>query len=174
MNTSREELKERVTWDLRVTTFPKLMGCLNEMLSAEAVTTILLECFWAAMAATISIQCIRRPPMRLLRVLVSLGRTISVMMVTDSFANFCFAIKLILSKNRNKIWFRSNQKNLFRILFCELLDGNLVCNNGFHTNLKSAIQNPKSTRLISSPLSPKAVQKQIRQIPPSGFLLLIF
>src|SRR5882762_5803436 len=58
------------------------------MLSTDAVTTILLQCFCPAMADTTSIQCIKRPPMRLLSVFVSLGSTSSVILTYDSWGDF--------------------------------------------------------------------------------------
>src|SRR5688500_1365223 len=90
IRTSMDELNALVTLALSVTTFPKRIGCLKEMLSTEAVTTIRLECFCAAIADTISIQCMRRPPIRLFNVLVSLGRTSSVMLTADSLGVFRF------------------------------------------------------------------------------------
>jgi hypothetical protein len=59
------------------------MLSLNDTLSTDAVTTILLLCFCAAMAAQMSIQCNKRPPIRLLSVLVSFGNTISFINVND-------------------------------------------------------------------------------------------
>src|SRR5690349_24200130 len=92
MCTSMLELNARVTWASRVITLPNFGLCLKETLSTDAVTTMRLECFCAAMADTISIQCIMRPPIKLCRVLVSLGNTSSVIMVYDSLTFFCFRI----------------------------------------------------------------------------------
>ncbi len=60
----------------------------NEILSTDAVTTGALECFWAAIAAAISIQYINRPPIKLPKVFVSFGKTISVIIVKLSMAFF--------------------------------------------------------------------------------------
>src|SRR5258706_15454697 len=82
------------------TTFPNLIGLVNEILSTEAVTTGELQCFAADNAAAISIQYINRPPIKLPNVLVSLGSTISVIMIrlSAAFLNsinifFCFKDK---------------------------------------------------------------------------------
>src|SRR5690606_19630181 len=91
--TSTDVVKARVTWASILITSPNLMGCLNDTLSTEAVTTMRLQCFWAEIAAAMSIQWSRRPPMRLLSVLVSLGSTNSFMMVCDSRANFSFMLQ---------------------------------------------------------------------------------
>ena len=56
----------------------------------EAVTTGALQCFWDASAAAISIQYINLPPIRLPNTFVSLGSTISVMIIKlpdDFFAS---------------------------------------------------------------------------------------
>src|SRR5687768_1065858 len=90
MRTSIEVLKARVTDAFNVTTLPRRMGCLNEMLSTEAVTTMQLECFCADIAETISIQCMSLPPIRLFSVFVSFGNTSSVMLTKDSRGNFFF------------------------------------------------------------------------------------
>src|ERR1700761_8822672 len=83
-----EVLKARLTLASIWTTLPSLMGFSKEILSTEAVTTGALQCFPAESAAAISIQYIRRPPMRFPKTLVSLGRTSSVIMMMDSFAVF--------------------------------------------------------------------------------------
>src|ERR1700732_3011559 len=70
------------------TTFPSLIGLSKEILSTEAVTTGELQCLPAERAAAISIQYIRRPPIRLPWTLVSLGKTNSVMTMVDSIAVF--------------------------------------------------------------------------------------
>jgi hypothetical protein len=80
-----EELKERVTFAEMVTTEPSLIAFEKFRLSTEAVTTILLLCLWAEIAATISIKCIIRPPIKLFKVLVSLGNTNSVELTNESF-----------------------------------------------------------------------------------------
>src|SRR5579859_860433 len=83
-----ELLNARLTFASMCTTFPSLMGFSKEMLSTEAVTTGALQCLPAARAAAISIQYMRRPPMRLPKTLVSFGKTSSVMMIWDSLAVF--------------------------------------------------------------------------------------
>jgi hypothetical protein len=85
--TSMEELKALVTFAFNVTTLPRGIGSLKEILSTDAVTTTLLQCLRAAIAETTSIKYIKRPPIRLLSVLVSFGSTISVIVVNDSLAN---------------------------------------------------------------------------------------
>src|SRR5580704_17097755 len=87
-----EVLKARLTFASMCTTLPSLMGFSKEILSTEAVTTGELQCLPAARAAAISIQYMRRPPIRLPNTLVSLGRTSSVIMISDSFAVFAFGI----------------------------------------------------------------------------------
>jgi hypothetical protein len=57
------------------------MGFSKDMLSTDAVTTGALQCFCADIAAAMSIQYINRPPIKLPKTFVSLGRTISVIMV---------------------------------------------------------------------------------------------
>src|ERR1700759_5004711 len=83
-----EVLKARLTFASMCTTFPSLIGFSKEILSTDAVTTGALQCLDAARAAAISIQYIRRPPIRLPNRLVSLGRTSSVIMMRDSLAVF--------------------------------------------------------------------------------------
>src|SRR5882757_7357680 len=73
-----------------VTTSPSLIECLKETLSTDAVTTIRLQCFWADIAAAISIQCSKRPPIRFCKVLVSLGNTSSFIIVCDSLGVLSF------------------------------------------------------------------------------------
>src|SRR5579863_7420488 len=85
-----EVLKALLTFASIWTTLPSLMGFSNEILSTEAVTTGALQCFPADSAAAISIQYISRPPIRLPKTFVSLGRTSSVMMIWDSCAVFAF------------------------------------------------------------------------------------
>jgi hypothetical protein len=48
------------------------------------------------MAAATSIILIRFPPIKFPKVLVSLGITISVMMVSDSFTCFAFGIRMMI------------------------------------------------------------------------------
>src|SRR5258708_32892189 len=88
--TSTDVVNARDTFATIVTTSPNLMECLKETLSTEAVTTIRLQCFCADIAAAISIQCSRRPPIKLFSVLVSLGNTSSFIMVCDSWGDFPF------------------------------------------------------------------------------------
>ncbi|MNL37563.1 hypothetical protein D3C87_1597160 [compost metagenome] len=85
-------LKALVTLASIVITSPNLIGCLKETLSTEAVTTIRLQCFCAEIAAAMSIQCNNLPPIKLLRVLVSLGNTSSFMMVKESFGLLIFVL----------------------------------------------------------------------------------
>src|SRR5690606_5713513 len=92
-----EVLKARVVTAFRVTTFPKAIGLLKEMVSTDAVTTREFECRWAEMAATTSIQCISLPPIKLFKVLVSLGSTISVMVTSESLGVFGCVIYSMLS-----------------------------------------------------------------------------
>src|SRR5207244_796816 len=70
-----------------------------EILSTDAVTTMRLQCFCAAMAETMSIQCMSRPPIRLFSVLVSLGSTSSVMLTTDSLGVFFFLAIWVFIEN---------------------------------------------------------------------------
>src|SRR5580698_7028880 len=87
-----DELKARLTLASMCTTLPSLIGFSKEMLSTEAVTTGALQCLPAARAAAMSIQYIRRPPIRLPNTLVSFGRTSSVMIIWDSLAVFAFGV----------------------------------------------------------------------------------
>src|ERR1700733_14372013 len=96
--TSREVVNARDTLASMVITSPSLMGCLKETLSTDAVTTIRLQCFWADMAAAISIQCKRRPPIKLCSVLVSLGNTSSFITVCDSLGVFPFIVRTLGAK----------------------------------------------------------------------------
>jgi hypothetical protein len=61
-------------------------------LSTDAVTTIELQCFWAAMPAAMSIQYIKRPPINPPKKLVSLGSTNSVMIVKLSPGDFSICL----------------------------------------------------------------------------------
>src|ERR1700754_5059372 len=88
MWTSMELLKARLTLASICTTLPSLMGFSKEILSTDAVTTGAPQCFIAASAAAISIQYINRPPIRLPKVFVSLGRTSSVMVTDEADAVF--------------------------------------------------------------------------------------
>src|SRR4051812_49380237 len=93
------------------------MGWLNETLFTEAVTTTRWQWRCAAMADAISIQCSRRPPMRLPRVLVSFGRTISVRTARDSLGVLGFRdIRYLLLFNSFQIHFANladNHRNFF-------------------------------------------------------------
>src|SRR5690606_9733359 len=86
IRTSTEVLNARVTCACMVTTSPSLIERLKETLSTDTVTTGLLQCFCAAIAEQISIQYNNLPPIKLPKVLVSLGRTSSFISVYDSFA----------------------------------------------------------------------------------------
>src|SRR5450756_1366835 len=104
MCTSMELLKARLTLASMCTTFPILIGFSKDILSTEAVTTGALQCLPADRAAAISIQYIRRPPIRLPYTLVSLGRTSSVMIIRDSLAVLAFICILSgLCKYRSSI-----------------------------------------------------------------------
>jgi hypothetical protein len=83
--TSIDELKALVTLAEMVTIEPRGIAFEKLRLSTEAVTTILPLCLWAEIAATMSIKCIIRPPIRLFKVLVSLGRTNSVELTNESW-----------------------------------------------------------------------------------------
>src|SRR6516164_4767450 len=102
-----EVLNARLTLASMCTTLPSLIGFSKEILSTEAVTTGALQCLPADSAAAISIQYMRRPPMRLPKTFVSLGRTISVMMIRDSFAVFALfcmmQIYCLMSVLRDKL-----------------------------------------------------------------------
>src|ERR1700761_8285572 len=89
-----ELLNARLTFASIWTTLPSLMGFSKEILSTEAVTTGALQCLPAARAAAMSIQYIRRPPLRLPNTLVSFGRTSSVMIMRDSLAVFALSVML--------------------------------------------------------------------------------
>src|SRR6185312_2247238 len=85
------------------TTFPSLMGFVNEILSTEAVTTGALQCLLPASAAAISIQYINLPPIKFSNKLVSFGNTSSVITtkLSDGFftiikKNFCKDTFLIM------------------------------------------------------------------------------
>ncbi len=62
------------------------MGDLKLKLSTEAVIQAELQCLAAAKYAAISIQYINLPPIKSPKVLVSLGKTNSFMVVNESFA----------------------------------------------------------------------------------------
>jgi hypothetical protein len=74
-----------------------LIGLSKEILSTEAVTTGALQCFWAAIAAAISIQYINLPPIKFPKTFVSFGRTISVIIVRLS-EDFLDSIEEIFAK----------------------------------------------------------------------------
>lgn len=76
------------------------MGCLNETLSTDAVTTMRLQCFCAEIAAAMSIQCNNRPPIKLFKVLVSFGNTSSFMIVNDSLGIFVFVLIFLAKVNK--------------------------------------------------------------------------
>ena len=78
MNTSMELLNDRLTLASMVTVSPSLMGRSNDTLLTAAVTTTLRQCRLALMAEQMSIQFSSCPPMRLPKTLVSLGRTMWV------------------------------------------------------------------------------------------------
>src|SRR5678816_4305098 len=94
-------LKALETFASICTTFPILIGASNEILSTEAVTTGAPQCFIAARAAAISIQYIRRPPIKFPKVLVSFGNTISVI-ITRLSAAFFASMKYFYKDTRNK------------------------------------------------------------------------
>ena len=79
-----------------VTTLPLGIGLLKLTLFTDAVTEVLFECLCAAIAAIISIQYINLPPIKLSKLLVSFGRTISVNIARDSFG--CLLFILLKSK----------------------------------------------------------------------------
>src|SRR5271156_1035866 len=84
-----------------VSRLPSFMGLLNDTLSTEAVTTGQLQCFWEAIAAAMSIQCISLPPIRLPSVLVSFGKTNSDIITKVSFG--CFVCIFICFQQWAKI-----------------------------------------------------------------------
>src|SRR5688572_12842828 len=79
-----EVVKARETLASICTTFPSLIGFSKDILSTDAVTTGAPQCFIAASAAAMSIQYMSRPPIRLPNVLVSFGKTSSVITTKDS------------------------------------------------------------------------------------------
>lgn len=79
-----EVLNARETFACMVTISPSFIGCEKETLFTDAVTTTLPQCLCAAIAEAMSIQCNNRPPIRLPSVLVSFGKTNSVMMAMES------------------------------------------------------------------------------------------
>ena len=85
-----ELVNARETLDSSVTMAPWGMASLNETLFTEAVTTVRRQCRWAAMAAQRSIQLSSWPPKRLFRLLVSFGKTISVITVSEAEAGIAF------------------------------------------------------------------------------------
>jgi len=103
----------RVTVAVIVTTSPNLIGFCHDTLSTEAVTTTALACLPPAMAQAISIQCKILPPLRLLSALVSLGRTISVIIVTESLGHFPWAMCcVVLIKIIRVSFFRSGTRTV--------------------------------------------------------------
>src|SRR6476619_3735907 len=93
-----EVLKARVTLASICTTLPNLIGVLKLMLSTLAVILAELQCLLDVIAAAISIQYIRRPPMRLPYTFVSFGSTISFITVKLSIA-FLLSIVSICGKD---------------------------------------------------------------------------
>jgi len=91
---------------------PKRIGFSKETLFTEAVTTIRLQCLCAAIAAVMSIQCKRRPPIKLPSVLVSLGKTISDEIVFDSLENFWFIITVNKGK-REDVYLINEVNNIY-------------------------------------------------------------
>src|SRR5258706_11824710 len=100
--TSIDELKDLETFASICTTLPSLIGASKEILSTEAVTTGTAQCFMADSAAAISIQYIRRPPIRLPCVLVSLGNTSSVIMIKLPAGFFASMDKKFKQRYSNK------------------------------------------------------------------------
>src|SRR3954447_5748297 len=97
-----EVLKALVTLASICTTLPNLIGVLKLMLSTLTVMLGELQCFVAVIAAAISIQYIRRPPIRFPNTLVSFGSTISFITVKLSLA-FLLSIFSICSKDKLNI-----------------------------------------------------------------------
>src|SRR6185503_17408249 len=92
------------------TTLPNLIGASKEILSTEAVTTGAPQCFIAESAAAISIQYINLPPIKFPKVLVSFGKTNSVM-ITWLSATFFGSIKYFYKDTRNKVQGRRKAKS---------------------------------------------------------------
>ena len=76
--TSMEVLKARLTLALRMRRSPTRTGATKSRWSMEAVTMMARAWRLAAMAPTRSMNCMRRPPKRLPRALVSPGKMISL------------------------------------------------------------------------------------------------
>jgi len=83
-----DDENDRDTFDSIVTISPNLIALLNDTLLTAAVTTTRRQCRCADMAAVMSIQLSNWPPIRLPRVLVSLGRIIFALDANVSLANF--------------------------------------------------------------------------------------
>ena len=88
INISIEELNALEILASKVTILPLGIGCSKETLFTEAVTHVLCACLFAVIAAVISIQCNNLPPIRLFKLFVSLGNTISVKFALDCFGVF--------------------------------------------------------------------------------------
>ena len=99
---SIEVLKARETFASMCTTLPNLMGFLKLRLSTLAVILGKLQCLPAAMPAAMSIQYINRPPIRLPKVLVSFGSTISFIMVKLSDGFLGSICSVIFGKSRGE------------------------------------------------------------------------
>src|SRR6056297_3385878 len=84
INISIEVLKALETAASTVTTLPRGTARLNATWFTEAVTVILRLCLPAAMLAARSILASNSPPNRFCKALVSLGKTMSVLVVLDS------------------------------------------------------------------------------------------
>src|SRR5687767_7209421 len=96
-----EVLKALDTFASMWTAFPSFIGFSKEILSTEAVTTGALQCFCADRAAAISIQYIRRPPIRLPNILVSLGKTTSVIIIKLPDAFLGSILQIYRGEGRN-------------------------------------------------------------------------
>ena len=83
-NISIDEVKDLEILASIVTMLPLGIGLLKLTLFTDAVTDVLLQCLCAVIAAIISIQYNNLPPIRLSKLLVSFGSTISVRMALDS------------------------------------------------------------------------------------------
>jgi|GEM_PF-5966572 len=90
-----EVRKARLTLDLRMRRSPTLTGATKSRWSMEAVTV--KERAWrlAAMAPTRSMNCMRRPPKRLPRALVSAGKIISLRSDWEALTELVCGVRLI-------------------------------------------------------------------------------
>ena len=91
---SIEELNDLEIFASIVTTLPLGIGLLKLTLLTDAVTEVLFECLCAATAAIVSIQYNSLPPIKLSKLLVSFGSTISVKIARESLGNLLFIIKV--------------------------------------------------------------------------------